>query len=436
MKIDRRAFLKATALAAVTTQAGRSLAMLPSEQAAWDKWAATAIARPNGILTSSPMLQCPTPTSMGVAFAVNALSTGIVEVADNPDMKDARRIEDDGFPIMRSDDRIHLIRICGLKAGNRYWYRVGAAALVHPIGYWTKRSEIVWSAIHSFTTPGENAPSHFAMMCDTHSRYDQMARMTAKYRSLGAPFVVWNGDVAHSKMDTREDLVKCFVELPENDGFAADTPIFFNSGNHDYRGDYAWKLDTVLLPRPKCERSAKFAALARNFAIRIGEIALIGLDTGEDKPDHHPSFGGLARFSRYRELQAEWLKEQFTRPEIAKAPYVVAFVHIPIFDKRPNANPGNILEDWADWQADCAALWGPTLAQNGVQLVMAGHKHRYRFDPATATRPWAQIVGGGRGEKTHQTIIDCRAEGGKLVVDVWNTDKDNLIATHTFKPRT
>ena len=118
------------ALAAVATQTGRTLAMLPSEQAAWDKWAATAIARPNGILTSSPMLQCPTPTSMGVAFAVNALSTGIVEVADNPDMKDARRIEDDGFPIMRSDDRIHLIRICGLKAGNRYWYRVGAAALV------------------------------------------------------------------------------------------------------------------------------------------------------------------------------------------------------------------------------------------------------------------------------------------------------------------
>ena len=70
-----------------------------------------------------------------------------------------------------------------------------------------------------------------------------------------------------------------------------------------------------------------------------------------------------------------------------------------------------------------------------MQLVLAGHKHRYRFDPATKTRPWAQLVGGGRGEKTFQTIVDCRAEGGQLVADVWNTDDDTLVATHKFKPR-
>ena len=436
MTIDRRAFLRTSALAAVTAQAGRALAMLPDEQAAWDKWAGAAIPRPDGILTASPMLQRPAPNSMGVAFAVNALSAGFAEVADNPGMQDARRIEADGVPIATTDDRIHRIRIDGLKPGTRYWYRVGAASLAHPVGYWTKQSEIVWSATHSFVTAGETAPSHFAMMSDTHAEFAQMARMTAKYRSLGASFVVWNGDVARSKMDCREDLVKHFIELPKNDGYAADTPIVFNCGNHDYRGDYAWKLNEVMMPRPCSEHTGKYAHLARNFAFRAGEIALIGLDTGEDKPDHHPSFGGLARFRQYRELQAEWLKDQFKRPEIAKAPYVVAFVHIPIFDKRPNANPGNILEDWADWQADCAALWGPTLAENGVQLVLAGHKHRYRFDPATEARPWAQLVGGGRGEKTFQTIVDCRAEGGQLVADVWNTDNDTLVATHKFKPRT
>ena len=304
MNMDRRAFLKTTALAAVTTQTGRTFSMTPSEQAAWDKWKATAVPHPSGILTASPVLQCPAPTSMGVAFAVNRISAGFVEIADNPDMKCTRRIEPEGVPIMRTDDRVHQIRIRGLKPGTRYWYRVGAAELVHPIGYWTKQSEIVWSSIHSFTTPGENAPSHFAMMCDTHAEYGQMSRITAKYRSLGAPFVVWNGDVAHSKMDTREDLVRNFIEVPRNDGFAADTPILFNSGNHDFRGDYACRLDTVMMTRPKCERTAKYACLTRNFAMRVGDIALIGLDTGEDKPDRHPSFGGLARFSRYRELQA------------------------------------------------------------------------------------------------------------------------------------
>lgn len=435
MKIDRRAFLKTSALAAMTAHAGKAVAMLPSEQAAWDKWKSTAIPRPEGILASSPMLQCPAPDSMGVAFSVTALSAGFAEVADNPEMKGSRRIEAEGVPIMPTDERVHLIRMTGLRPGTRYWYRVGAASLAHPIGYWTKQSEIVWSAVHSFTTPGESAPSHFAMMSDTHAEYGQMARMTAKYRGLGAPFVVWNGDVARSKMNDRNDLVRNFIELPENDGYASDAAIVFNSGNHDYRGDYAWKLDEVIMPRPSSERAGRFEHLMRNFAFRAGEIALIGLDTGEDKPDRHPSFGGLARFGRYRELQAEWLKDQFNRPEIAKAPYIVAFVHIPIFDSDPNANPGNVLEDYAEWQADCAALWGPTLAKNGVQLVMAGHTHKYRFDPATAERPWAQLVGGGRGEKTHQTVVDCRVDGGKLVADVWNTDSDTLIASHRFDPR-
>jgi len=432
-KIDRRAFLKTAALAAASTSAGA--AMLPDEQAAWDKWEGAPAPRAAGILSSSPVLQCPAPDSVGVAFSVSALSVGYAEVADNQSLEDARRFETGGFPVKQADGRIHQIRMTGLKPGTRYWYRVGASALVHPVGYWTKQSEIVWSAIHSFVTPGENAPSHFAMMCDTHAEFSQMSRITSKYRHLGAPFVVWNGDVARSKMDCREDLVRHFIELPENDGYAADAPIIFNPGNHDYRGDYATRLEEVFMARPSRERDAKYAALKRNFAFRIGEIALIGLDTGEDKPDNHPAFGGLARFRRYRELQGEWLKAQFVRPEIAAAPYVVAFAHIPLFSKDPNANPGNILENFAEWQADCAALWGPVLAKNGVQLVMAGHTHTYRFDPETPKRRWAQLVGGGRGGSTYQTLVDCRVDGGELVADVWNTDKDVLVATHKFRAR-
>ena len=190
------------------------------------------------------------------------------------------------------------------------------------------------------------------------------------------------------------------------------------------------------MPRLPEERSMRDIALDRNFAFRMGEVALIGLDTGEDKPDHHPANGGFSRFTSYRQAQALWLKDQFERPEIARAPYIVAFVHIPLFDSNPNANPGTILEDYAAWQKECAELWGPTLAKNGVQLVMAGHTHRYRFDPATSDRPWAQIVGGGRGAAPRfQTLIEGKVEGGELVVRVHNTDADTLVAVHRFKPR-
>ena len=439
MRIERRSFLKGSALVAAAGLVGRAPAMMPTEQAAHDKWNNAPRASGEGLLEGEPVLQAPASDSMGVAFAVTALANGFAEVADNPELKNARRFMAEGLPLAKIDDRVLQVRMTDLKPGTKYYYRVGAASFTHPIckGYWMKPSEIVWSAVHSFTTPGETAKAHFAMMSDTHAAFDQLALITRKYRALGVPLVVWNGDIPASMTNDRDSFVRHYILPPKNEGYAADTPIVLNRGNHDFRGTWAPRLGDVMMTRPAAERSTRDAALEYNFAFRLGEVALIGLDTGEDKPDFHPANGGMSAFSRYRRMQAEWLKDQFKRPEIAAAPYVVAFVHIPLFDPDPNANPGTILEDYAHWQKECAELWGPTLTANGVQVVMAGHMHKYRFDPATATRSWAQIVGGGRGEAPRfQTLMDAQVEDGKLVVRVWNTDADELVATHVFAPRT
>ena len=433
--IERRAFLKGSALLAAAGVIRQGTAMMPSEQKAYDQYNAMVIPRPEGLLDGEPVLQTPAPDSMGVAFAVTALANGYAEVADNPELKGATRFMAEGMPLAGIDDRVLLVRMTGLASGTKYWYRTGAAKLEHPVGYWTKPSEIVWGAVHSFTTPGANAPSRFGMMCDTHAQFEQMARITKKYRALGIPLVVWNGDIPTSLTNVREDFVKHYLLPPHNAGYAADTPIVLNRGNHDFRGTAANRLGEVMMPRLPSERTMRDIALDRNFAFRMGEVALIGLDTGEDKPDHHPANGGFSRFTPYRVAQAAWLKDQFRRPEIAQAPYIVAFTHIPLVEPWPGANPGTILEDYAVWQKECAELWGPTLTENRVQLLLAGHLHRYRYDAATAARPWAQLVGGGRGKSTFQTLVDCNVEGGELVVRVHNTDADKIVAEHRFKPR-
>ena len=190
------------------------------------------------------------------------------------------------------------------------------------------------------------------------------------------------------------------------------------------------------MPRLPSERSMRDFALDRNFAFRMGEIALIGLDTGEDKPDHHPANGGFSHFTKYRVAQTAWLKDQFKRPEIVHAPYVVAFVHIPMVEPWPGANPGTLLEDYAAWQKECADLWGPVLTENRVQLVLAGHLHRYMYQAPDVTRSWAEIVGGGRGRNTFQTLVEGKVEGGELVMRVHNTDAGTIAGEHRFKPRT
>ena len=394
--------------------------------------------RPDGILAGEPVLQIPSGDSMGVAFAVNGYANGYAEVSESPDMSSVVRFMAEGMPLAAVDDRVIRIRMTGLKPGTRYWYRVGAAKLVHPVGYWTKPSEIVWGSVHSFTTTGPGAPSHFGMMCDTHAAYPQMAKITKKYRELGIPLMVWNGDVPAGSHKTRDDLVRDFLLPPENEGYAADVAIALNRGNHDFRGRAALNLGDVMMPRAPQERLMRDINLDRNFAVRMGEVALIGLDTGEDKPDNHPANGGKSCFTKYRYAQTAWLEDQFKRPEIATAPYVVAFTHIPLVELWPGANPGTLLEDYAVWQKECADLWGPILTKNNVQLVLAGHVHKYIHTPAADGRSWAEIVGGGRcvpDKKKFQTLVEGKVEDGKLVVRVWNTDAGTLADTFTYNPR-
>ena len=430
--MNRREFLSAGAMLAVATTGGKSLGMRPDEQAAWDAYNASVQGRSEGIIASAPFLQVPAPDSMGVAFAVNELSNGFAEVADNPELKGAVRHMAEGLPLAGLDNRVLQIRMTGLKPATRYWYRVGAAGFTHPVGYWARQKTVEWSQVFSFVTPGERAASHFAVINDTHEQWDAFKLVTDKLGELKAPVAVWNGDLPTSMTNTREDFVKIILKPGSGEGFAASLPVLLNRGNHDFRGAASVHLESVMMTRLPTERSARDWALTRNFCYRQGDIALIGLDTGEDKPDRHPAFGGFARFEPYRTAQTAWLRDQFARPEIANAPYVVAFVHIPLFDSRPDANPGTILEDWADWQQQCAEEWGPILNENRVQLVVAGHKHRFRYDPADGTRRWAQIVGGGphfgRSGKgpdpaLFPTVIEGKVEGGRLTVvvhDVYN----------------
>ena len=440
MEMGRRNFLAGGALLAAGAVAKNASAMLPGEQMAWDAYRKSPDVKREGIIDSEPLLQAPAPDSMGVGFAVNGMSAGFVEVADNPQLNGAKRFYAEGMPVARLDDRVALVRITGLKPATRYWYRIGAAHLTHPVGYWTKQTLPEWGKTHSFTTAGEKAASHFGVINDTHEKWEPFKRVTDKLAELKVPVTIWNGDIPTSLYKKREDIVRVMYKPGSAEGFAASMPIIVNRGNHDYRGEAAAQYESVVMTRLACERSARDWQLGFNYAYRQGDIALIGLDTGEDKPDRHPANGGYTCFEPYRTAQTAWLAEQFKRPEIASAPFVVAFVHIPLFDPDPNANPGTILEDYASWQKQAADEWGPILNANRVQLVIAGHKHRFRYDAPTADRSWAQIVGGGPDltnpdASRFPTVIEGKVENGNLVVRAHNVRTGAIAGEFTFKRR-
>lgn len=383
-----------------------------------------------------PTVQAPSPDSAAIVWGVNRLCTGAVEYAERPDFSDKRTAFAGGLKQRGLDDRVLSVRLTGLSPATTYYYRTVTQPISAPDAYRTRRDgDPSVGTARSFRTPGENAPSSFAVINDTHENMDSFSRLMVKVNALNPSALVWNGDICN-QLVSEEQAVRILLK-PAELAYAAGRPLLYLPGNHDYRGIWSRRLEKIMIPRRPEERAGRHAELTRNFALRLGDIAMIGLDTGEDKPDNHPVWAGLANFEPYRELQTRWLAEALERPEIKTAPYLVAFCHIPLFDSRPDANPGNLLTGYADWQRPCAEMWLPLLERHGMQALIAGHTHQFRSDAPAPGRPWRQIVGGGPDLRPGRevTVIHGEVKDGRLRIAVHNVVDQKILGTYSFAPR-
>ena len=448
--MKRRDFIKDTAILVAAASAGSALRAAERMQ---DKPAENTAAPESGdegegkLIASPPMLQNYAETSIGVAFAVSALANGYVLIGENPDLSDARKVKCGGYRVTELSDKVSQIRVTGLKPATKYYYRIGADRIHYGGGYDMKiLGNEEDPRTYSFTTAGKDAEAHFCVINDTHARWSSIDKVIGKVIALSPSCVIWNGDASNTQ-ETIESQVKIFLdqEITHKD-YASCTPYLFSPGNHDSRGMANRHLEKVWMFRQPEERASRDWDLGRNFAVRMGDVALIGLDTAEDKMDTNPIFAGLFNSDAYRRAQVAWLSDVLKRKEIAKAPYLVAFCHIPLFDPNPSANPGDIAPadkdpryttDYASWQRTCAQLWGPLLDKARCQLVITAHQHTYRYDAPEAGRSWTQIVGGGPDmrEKHYPTVIEGKVEGGKLQVIVHNIMTGQVQETFTFSPR-
>ncbi len=402
------------------------------------------------LIVSAPMLQNFAATSVGVAFAVNDLANGYVLVGERPDLSDARKVLCGGYRVTDIDDRVVRVRLTGLKPSAKYYYRIGADRISYKGGYDMKvTGNEEDPRVYCFTTAGEAARAHFCVINDTHARWEPFEKCIDKVASLAPSCVIWNGDASNVE-ETVEAQMRIFLnpEIERRD-YASEIPYLFCPGNHDTRGMANRHLERVWMFRQPEERLPRDWDLGRNFAVRLGDVALIGLDTAEDKLDTNPIFAGLFTSGPYREAQVGWLREALGREEIRTAPYLVAFCHIPLFDDDPGANPGDVAPadydpkystDFAAWQRTCARLWSPLLEEAGCQLVITAHQHRYRYDAPVSGRPWAQIVGGGPDLKSKDqtlfpTVIEGAVRGGFLEITVHNIRTGGVQDRFFFAPR-
>ena len=445
--MNRREFLKGTTLVVAAVGADFATA---ADEAAGVSPSSPPSSSPSpfaSTIASAPVLQNAAETSIGVSFAVNADASGWVEYSTSPDLAGAERAYSGEHGLMTVDDRVALIRVTGLKPATKYYYRIGADRIEFKGGYKMKNlGSETDPKVHSFTTLGAAAAGSFCVINDTHDRKDALKPVLGKVAAVKPSVVIWNGDASNAS-ETIEQAMGIFIRTHEDfPEYAADTPYMFLSGNHDFRGRFNRRLGDLMMFREPTERSPEYAELGRNFVQRLGDVALIGLDTGEDKLDTNPLFAGIFKMKPYREKQARWLAEAIETPAVKTARFKVVICHIPLFDPRPGANPGDVApadkapqyaHNFALWQRTCANLWKPSFERAGVRLVIAAHQHEFRYDEPTADRPWAQIVGGGPDldpakKGRFPTVVEGRVENGRLVVRVHDVLNGKIAGEYAY----
>ncbi len=187
------------------------------------------------------------------------------------------------------------------------------------------------------------------------------------------------------------------------------TPLFLR-GNHEYRGAMARRIREVLSP----------LACGRFYgAFTLGSVRFVFIDSGEDKRDDTPVYGGLLDTDAYVSEQAQWLKQEVASSAWKDAPWRVAIMHIPPYANIPKEDewygPIRLREKIA-----------PILADSGLDLLIAGHTHRYSYVPAGSQgQQYPTLVGGGPSDKS-ATVFLLQADDKRLTVQGYKVDGSAL----------
>ena len=368
---------------------------------------------------SPPVVQNPGPDGCTFTFRVSGLASAELHWGLKPERLD-QVVKASHHGLIHADDRVLSLRLRlaadKVPADGVLYYRIVLLPLRYRNAYKLERGSPVLSPVRRLKLPRPDAKSFsLCAVSDTHEATAVLAGLAKRIEELNPDLLVWNGDTCRD-FDPGDNPAAILLDngagaSPELGGWAATRPMVFVPGNHDVRGQLAQEVPLSMRPWPGDPD------LPYNFAIRCGPVALIGLETGEDKPDAHPAFAGMAAYEEHRRRQAEWLQEAVKRPAIAAAPYKVVLCHIPLRGTGQDDNDGRSLEGYAHHSGEGLDLWGPLLRAAGFRLILSGHTHQWRLQDPDATDSLMQAVGGGP-QSDNAVVIHLDADDKRLLLRI------------------
>lgn len=312
------------------------------------------------------------------------------------------------------DRTLHKVRIFDLTPNTEYRYTVATQALKEWQNGWRGifADKVVTppSSFRTFDTTKKN--TSFVVLNDVHEDNTLMRTLlkTAGLQentaaTLSPPssvdFVVYNGDMAH-RLNSEEHLFRSFQDTGTA-VFGKTIPMFYARGNHETRGVFANRLMDYF-PTP----NGMFY-----YVLRQGPVACLVLDAGEDKPDGHQEYYGLAQFDQYRTEEAQWLAAAVRSKMFRSAPFRVVLIHMPptYLDDVPEGLHG---------ASEAYRLFAPILNQANIDCQLSGHLHRtLKNNPVADKTTFPALIASNKNcflvEATEDTlrVFLCDTAGNK-----------------------
>ena len=392
MKIEIRSWLKVVATVNVICLAGGQVLAQDEPYLVHD-------IRP--LITEGPYLVAPTHDAICIVWKTDSDCHSRVEYGTSPDLGLVAEPDQHGLlPI----GKIHTVRLTGLEPGQTYHYRVVSTMVVRMKAYWPEKGLSVETPIARFTLPAPGRDSVvFSFIADT--QHEDGPRLAANLDAVDwsdLDFLVHGGD-AFGSLESEEQFFDKLMR-PVSARLGPGKPLIFVRGNHEMRGTFARRLHDYL-PTPGGEFY---------YAFDDGPAHFVILDTGEDKDDDTNVYAGLNRTEPYREREFAWFEEHAVTDErLRTAPFRIILMHDP---------------NWG-WVDGDSGRWTELANRAGIDLVVAGHRHRYSWSPpGVEGREYGVLVVG------QDQVATVRVGSNEIRMRVVNTSGDE-IAVHSLPRR-
>jgi len=269
-----------------------------------------------------------------IIWATNDKAAGYVEYSyDNTDY---RVYHAESGKIVAS--QIHRVHVpYSHLTGNSY--SVHSTRVLDELSYGGTNGRTISSKTYAFK--GEIKDNiNILAVSDWHCSVKQL-KMAASW--LDAPdLVIMLGDAANS-YNHINDVIKYII----NAGAiitGSEFPAIFVRGNHDARGEAVTHLGYYL------------GLSSFYYEVERGNYKFLVLDSGEDKKDSDPEYGGLTDYESYKTKQAEWMS--------TLSPSTSAFTFTLCHDRSFHHSEA------------LSSLWKSEIIRYNTDFVLSGHSHK------------------------------------------------------------